>query len=135
MFVRPVGRLARGTAPRTPEETKGIVMARTHEKAARFELRCSSAELAAWRYAAAGHGLTLAAYIRVGLNQRSALSRTKMVDPALIRQVAAIGNNLNQITHWCNTYKAKQDARPVEEGIARVHVALATLLAQQGDES
>ena len=31
-------------------------------------------------------------------------------DPALVRQVARLGNNLNQIARWANTYKGGADA-------------------------
>lgn len=32
------------------------------------------------------------------------------VDPALVQQVARIGNNLNQISRFCNTYKEDADS-------------------------
>ncbi|MCL2123060.1 MAG: MobC family plasmid mobilization relaxosome protein [Desulfovibrionaceae bacterium] len=107
---------------------------RTRTTTARFELRCSPDELAAWRRTARGHGLTLAAYIRVCLNRGAMLSRTAKVDPALVRQAAAIGNNLNQIAYWCNARKAKQDIRLVEEGIRHAREALERLLRAGGQQ-
>lgn len=107
---------------------------RSHIQTARFELRCSPEELARWRCAASEHGLSLASYFRVCLNRGPQLSRKRQADPALLRQVAAIGNNLNQIAFWANAYKSKQEAKPVEDGVKAVRQELAALLAEVGND-
>ena len=124
---------------------------RPYVQTARYELRCSPEELAAWRHAAEEYGVSLSRYIRMRLNrsdlQLPVLSKNDHElpgftsnypklpapknDPALVRQVVAIGNNLNQIAWWCNAHKARQEAEPVEEGIRLVRVALEKLLAQE----
>ena len=94
-------------------------------------MRCAPEELERWRCVAAGHGCSLARYIRICLNRGSHLSRKAHADPALIRQIAAIGNNLNQIAHWANAHKSQQDAKPVEEGVEAVRKELTALLARE----
>ena len=104
---------------------------------ARFELRCSPQEMERWRHAASLHGLSLARYVRILVNEnylelpriteKYPKSDKPQIDPALLRQIAAIGNNLNQIAYWCNTHKSRQEAEPVERGIQAMREELATL--------
>lgn len=97
----------------------------------RFELRCSQDEIDAWKRGAKEHGLPLARYIRACLNRGPCLTRKLHTDPALLRQIAAIGNNLNQITHWANTNKSEYEARLVEEGVKAVRQKLEALLTRE----
>ena len=143
--VRPAG-AGEGLPPlRTLELlAKGTDMAkRPYVQTARFELRCSPEELAGWHRAAESQDMTLARYIRMSLSRSDEklsafirnyqeLSRAK-TDPALIRQLAAIGNNLNQIAFWCNAHKSRQEAEPVEKGIAGVRDSLEKLLSDGGN--
>lgn len=99
---------------------------------ARFELRCSPDEMERWRHAASVHGLSLARYVRLCMNRDPVPLRASTTDPALIRQLAAIGNNLNQIARWVNTQKAGGEVKPVEEGIYAVRQQLGLLLEQGG---
>ena len=125
-----------------------------HEKTARFELRCSPQELLAWRTMAKNCGLSLSQFIRKCVTQhlpsvnqhdcsvnRFAIAKAskkypvhfRQADPALIRQLAAIGNNLNQIAHWANAYKSQQEAKPVEGEVRRTREALEKILDGGGD--
>lgn len=86
----------------------------------------------AWYLAADAAGLSLADLIRQRMGDaRLSLERkpkrvpVKRVDPELIRELGRIGNNLNQIGRWANTYKADADAEQV----------LAALLAIERDLS
>ncbi|WP_178139350.1 MobC family plasmid mobilization relaxosome protein [Desulfovibrio litoralis] len=97
----------------------------------RFEMRCSPDELEAWRHAASTHGLSLSQYVRLRLNRDPLPAVKAKTDPSLIRQLAAIGNNLNQIARWVNTNKYKGASTPVEEGIYAVRQQLALLLEQE----
>lgn len=126
---------------------------RPHEKTARFELRCSPQELMAWRTAANNCGMSLARFVRECMTQYllSEFQRDCSVghpvpsnifkkhsvhfrpaDPVLIRQLAAIGNNLNQIAHWTNAHKSRQEAKPVEEEVRRTREALEKLFNSGG---
>ena len=40
-------------------------------------------------------------------------SKYIMTDPALLREFARIGNNLNQMARWVNTYKSRADSLEV----------------------
>lgn len=104
----------------------------------RFELRCSQEELELWQRTASAHGVRLSQFARMLLteNYLELLRITEnypksdkpQTDPALIRQIAAIGNNLNQIAHWANTYKSQQEATTVAEEVQRTREALERLL-------
>lgn len=50
----------------------------------------------------------------------------------LIRQVARIGNNLNQIARWANTYKDAAEATQVISSLARIESALLELRSGAG---
>ena len=107
----------------------------------RFELRCSQEELEQWRRTAAVHGVRLSQYARMLLTENYLelpritenyrKSNKPQTDPALLRQIAAIGNNLNQITYWCNMHKSRQEAKPVERGIQAVREELAALQTRE----
>ena len=122
---------------------------RPYEKTARFELRCSPKELEAWRTTANNCDMSLARFVRecvaqhlpsefqhdcsVGHPVASKIFKKHPVhfrptDPALIRQLAAIGNNLNQVVHWANAHKSRQEIKPVEEEVRRTRKALEKLL-------
>ena len=55
-------------------------------------------------------------------------------NPLLVRQVSAIGNNLNQLAHWANTHKSQAEVRLVEGEIAKIRETLEALLMQNKDE-
>lgn len=76
-----------------------------------FTIKVSPAELERWREVADRYNVTIADMIRAlidGAELQAPPPRPKhrpppKVDPELIRQVARIGNNLNQIARRCNT--------------------------------
>lgn len=99
---------------------------RTKERTARIEIRCAPDERQRWDAHAAAHGCSLSALIRLALNKL----QTKMpdADPALLRQIVAIGNNINQLAWWVNTHKSNADAKKIEEGLAKIRVELSRLI-------
>ena len=127
---------------------------RPHEKTARFELRCSPQELETWRVASTALGMSLSNFIRkcvehyLGNGSSHSASKShsfsfkiatkhhadfRQANPVLIRQLAAIGNNLNQIAHWANAHKSRQEAKLVEEEVQRTRKALEKLLNGGGN--
>ena len=71
----------------------------------RVHVRLTAAELAAWRAKAEAAGVPLSDLLR------QAMARTRPWTPVAAdierernRQVARIGNNLNQLARWANTY-------------------------------
>jgi hypothetical protein len=80
-------------------------------------------------HAAEEAGVTLSDYLRallaappVGLRPRPKVNpATPKADPILIRQVASMGNNLNQVARWCNAHAeatASEKAKVLLELIA-----------------
>lgn len=49
---------------------------------------------------------------------------SRRADPELIRELAKVGNNLNQIARWANTYKTGADAREVTQALIAIERAL-----------
>jgi hypothetical protein len=80
----------------------------------RIEVRCSDEEQAGWKAKAEATGLTLSDMVRAALDSARLPDRSRAEAVAdLTRQISRIGNNLNQIATWCNTYKATADAAQV----------------------
>ncbi len=94
----------------------------------RYELRCYDTELVAWHKLAHKHDLELSAYIRAILNKAHIPSKKLSANPELIRQLAAIGNNLNQLSHWANTYKRKAEIKTIEVNIEKIKLRLDQVL-------
>ena len=61
---------------------------------------------------------------KVGELRSASLVRGAQSRQELIRQVARIGNNLNQIARWANTYKDAAEATQVISSLARIESAL-----------
>lgn len=49
---------------------------------------------------------------------------TRKADPELLRELAKIGNNLNQIARWANTYKTDADALEVIQALLAIQRGL-----------
>lgn len=71
-----------------------------------LQIRCQAGELERWRAKASGLGVNLSQLIRSALDgvavPRSRRSSRVETDPVLLRQLALIGNNLNQLARWAN---------------------------------
>lgn len=102
------------------------------------KVRCTSAERQAWQAKAEAEGLTVADLLRRGADMptgkpkaRPVIRRTVDADPALIRQLAAIGNNVNQLTKQVNAYGfAPGDAARLLAYLSAVRVELEALREQ-----
>lgn len=103
-------------------------------------IRVSQQEHLAWHTLAHDHNLSLADYIRQLLGDNKPTRRPTrrrsrtchQVDPELLRAIARIGNNCNQLARWCNTYKRATEAVQVCAQLVIVQRQLAGLLKQQG---
>jgi|NGEPerStandDraft_5_1074534.scaffolds.fasta_scaffold11875_2 hypothetical protein len=80
-------------------------------------VKVSLEERKSWHELAEAHDLGLSDYVRMRVGSsklshrmRSAPRPTRRVDPALLRELARIGNNLNQIGRWANTHASDADA-------------------------
>jgi hypothetical protein len=88
-------------------------------------------EKAAWQKLAKQHGVTLSELIRWRLSDtpKPPAPRTVKrrppppVDPQLIRQIAAIGNNINQIARRCNSgdsFKVITELKSIEQQLEAI---------------
>lgn len=127
------GRLAGGYRPLDPQSQPEERMGKcASPKNVRLELRCSADELSRWKQDAFVRGLSLSAFVRVCLDRGPALSRIARVDPELLRQIAAIGNNLNQIARRANS-SFTGDWKQAEREMLAIRLALEKLLDAAGE--
>lgn len=89
-------------------------------------VRVPSAVADDWRGHAQAAGLSLADWLRQAVDPgkirvsnrptpqtRPKLKRPASTDPALMAGIAKIGNNLNQLARWANSFKSKADSAQV----------------------
>ena len=102
-------------------------------------VKISESEKESWQSLAEADDLTLSDLIRQHMGAAQMVHRepvkkrrVKRVDPALIRELAKIGNNLNQISRWANTYKSDAEAMAVLRALLSVERQLADIPTQPG---
>jgi hypothetical protein len=107
-------------------------------------IKVSESERDSWSRLAEANGTTLADLIRQQLGAADMVHRepvkkrrAKRVDPAWIRELAKVGNNLNQIARWANTYKSSAEVMAVLRALLSVERQLSEIPIQprekQGD--
>ena len=94
-----------------------------------MKVRASDAERAEWHAKARSAGLTLSALVRRSLGR----ARTWTVPHAEVerertREVARIGNNVNQIARWANSHKEAVEAVEVIGHLIAIERTLAALV-------
>lgn len=101
----------------------------------RINIKVTSTERRQWQDMAKAKDMTVADLIRdalgrekVGIAPRSRASRK--ADPVLIANLARIGNNLNQIAKWANTYKSNAESVEIIAGLMAIEKNLSFLLPQ-----
>ena len=79
----------------------------TSEPARWIKLRASAAERARWQALAASRGMSLSELIRASLGGLRLRTRREAppVAPELLRELARIGNNLNQLARAANRHE------------------------------
>ena len=90
-------------------------------RAATVRLRLRPAEQADWQAQAEAEGITLSDLIRkrlgsarpTGIEPKRQRRMGRKADPALLAALGRVGNNLNQVAKWANTYKTDAEARQV----------------------
>ena len=104
-------------------------------------IRATDAEKLDWELIAHAEGLKVSQLARDLLNNysnsRGSRSRSCKVEAKrsrqeLIQQVARIGNNLNQIARWANTYKGAAEATQVIASLTKIESALLELSSGAG---
>lgn len=90
-------------------------------RAATVRLRLKPAEQADWQAQAEAEDRTLSDLIRkrmgsarpTGIEPKRQRRMGRKADPALLAALGRVGNNLNQVAKWANTYKTDAEARQV----------------------
>jgi len=86
-----------------------------------FKLRLTKEEKKEWQKKAADSGISLSNLIRQSMGKTRTWTAP---DRALIseqtRQVSSLGNNLNQIARWANTYKSSAEAIQIIEVLREI---------------
>ena len=73
--------------------------------------RVTPAEHAAWREKAAAAGVSPSELLRRAMAQtRTWTAPARAIERERSRQIASIGNNLNQLARWANTHKTATEA-------------------------
>ena len=92
------------------------------------KIRASEAERAEWHAKAAAAGVPLSALLRQAMARtRTWTAPATEVERERTRQVARIGNNLNQIARWANTFKANAEAVEIVAHLVAIERTLAAL--------
>ena len=92
------------------------------ERDRQLHLRVSPAEVAAWRAKAEAAGVPLSDLLRQAMARtRTWTAASAEVERERTRQIARVGNNLNQIARWANTHASPMDA--IEMIAYLVHIA------------
>ena len=98
--------------------------------------RVSAVELADWRAKAAAAGVPLSALVREAMARtRTWTAPAAEVERERTKQVARIGNNLNQIARWVNTHKAAIEAVEVIVHLIAIERALRALVPARGSDA
>lgn len=97
-----------------------------------IKIRLSKQEKLAWQEKAARAGISLSTLIREAMGRTrtwTAGDRSSIQEQT--RQISRIGNNLNQIAKWANTYKGTAEAIEIIEALMAIEKALNKLLVNQ----
>ncbi len=100
------------------------------------KIRSSEAERAAWHAKARAAGLTLSDLIRRSIGRAHTWTVAHAeVERERTREVARVGNNLNQIARWANTHKGAVEAVEVIGHLIAIERALAALARFESSDS
>ena len=110
-----------------------------HRLTAKIDFRLPEDVANSWKLAAKDLDLSVADWLRqqikidgvdpVVTNRPTPLRRhaEKSCDDPLAREVCRIGNNLNQLAHWANTYKNEIETARVMSGLKNIFIMLEEL--------
>jgi hypothetical protein len=93
-----------------------------------LKIRLSQPEKLSWQEKAVRAGIPLSTLIREAMSRTrtwTASDRSSLQEQT--RQISRIGNNLNQIAKWANTYKSTAEAIEIIEALRAIELALTQL--------
>lgn len=91
------------------------------------KIRTDADERAAWFAKAEAKGLTFSAFARAAISGAKVRRRTQLrrVDPDLLRQLALLGNNINQLARWANRDQRYADRLAILTELVKIERQLA----------
>ncbi len=93
-----------------------------------IKVRLSKQEKIEWQEKAAKAGLPLSNLLRQAMKKtRTWTAADRSLIAEQTREISRIGNNLNQIAKWANTYKSTAEAIEVIECLRAIESAIAQL--------
>ncbi len=105
-------------------------------RSAEIHLRVSPAERAEWRAKAAEAGVPLSDLLRQAMARtRTWTAASAAIERERTRQVARIGNNLNQLARWANTHASEVEAVEVVAQLVSVERSLLALARLGGEDT
>ena len=97
--------------------------------------RVTRAEHAAWKEKAAAAGVSPSALLRMAMARTQTwTAAARAVEHERSRQIARIGNNLNQLARWANTHASVVEAVAVMDRLRAVERALRALARPDGED-
>ena len=98
--------------------------------------RVTRAEHAAWKEKAAAAGVSPSALLRQAMTRTRAWTAPALaIERERTRQVARIGNNLNQLARWANTHASEVEAVEVVARLVSVERSLLALARPDGEDT
>ncbi|MHB8989216.1 MAG: MobC family plasmid mobilization relaxosome protein [Desulfobulbia bacterium] len=86
-------------------------MERDQQRKAIIKVRVTGAEQAGWQTKAEAAGVSVSELVRRAMTRVKTWTHANSeIERERNRELAKIGNNLNQIARWANTYKSAADA-------------------------
>ena len=99
-----------------------------------LSVRLTAEEQAAWKAKAQAAGRSPSELLRQAMQRtRTWTAAASGVERERVREIARIGNNLNQIARWANTHKAAGEAAEVIAHLAAIEREIGEL-ARRGAE-
>lgn len=100
------------------------------------KIRASEAERTAWHAKAGAAGLSLSHLVRQAIGRvRPWTVAHADLERERVRELARIGNNLNQLARWANTHKGKGEAVEVISQLVVIRRALDALFCEGRDDA
>ena len=101
-----------------------------------INVRLSAAERDAWRAKAAAVGVPLSDLLRQAMARtRTWTAANAAIERERTRQVARVGNNLNQLARWANTHASDAEAVEVAARLVSVERSLLVLARFGGEDT
>ena len=96
--------------------------------------RVTPVEHAAWQEKAAAAGVSPSALLRRAMTRtRTWTAPAQAIERERTRQIARIGNNLNQLARWANTHKSAAEAVTVLANLVSFERSLLAAARPDGD--